>query len=170
VKNYGSSLFNLAACYRIAEPTISGFSSFECILPLLHRFYGCGAPLPAGLAGVTVLDLGCGSGRDCYVASALVGEEGRVIGVDMTDEQLDTAKAHLEDYTRTLGYDRPNITFLKGYIEFLDQAGVGEGAVDLVISNCVINLCPDKGLALASAFRALRPGGELHFSDIYTSR
>ena len=59
---------------------------------IIKKFYGCGSPIPQGVEGATVLDLGCGSGRDCYLASAMVGEAGKVIGVDMTDEQLEVAK------------------------------------------------------------------------------
>ena len=60
----------------------------------MEKFYGCGAPLPQGIAGLTVLDLGSGSGRDCYVAAALVGEEGHIIGIDMTDEQIQVRDSH----------------------------------------------------------------------------
>ena len=68
-----------------------------------EKFYGCGAPLPSGVEGLRVLDLGSGSGRDCYVMSAFVGESGSVVGIDMTDEQLDVARAHVDSYTKTLG-------------------------------------------------------------------
>ncbi len=68
-----------------------------------ERFYGCGSPLPGGIKGLSVLDLGSGSGRDCYLAAALVGAEGQVTGVDMTDEQLEVAREHVEPYMRTLG-------------------------------------------------------------------
>jgi len=71
-----------------------------------------------------VLDLGCGSGRDCYLASALVGADGSVTGLDMTAEQLATARAHVEPFTAAMGYPAPNLTFLEGMIEFLPQAGV----------------------------------------------
>ena len=78
---------------------------------------GCGAPLPLGIDGLTVLDLGSGSGRDAYVCAALVGEQGRVIGVDMTKEQLDVANAHKDEFARRIGDDRCNMDFRHGTIE-----------------------------------------------------
>ena len=135
------------------------------------KYYGCGSPLPAGIEGLRVLDLGSGSGRDCYVASALVGPRGTVTGVDMTDAQLDVAKSHVEEYTaNVLKYDAPNMRFVKGQIEYLDEAGIEDGAVDLIISNCVINLSPDKARVLSEAYRVLADGGEFYFSDVYCDR
>lgn len=138
--------------------------------PVNDKFYGCGTPIPLGIQGKTVLDLGSGSGRDAYVAGALAGEEGKVIGIDMTDEQLATANAHVAEYTSTLGYKKSNIEFKKGYIEDIEGAGVAPGTVDLILSNCVINLSPDKPAILRGAYKALRDGGELFFSDVYCDR
>lgn len=139
--------------------------------PVTEKFYGCGAPLPMGIEGLRVLDLGSGSGRDCYAAAALVGERGSVVGVDMTDEQLAVAREHAESYcTQTLGYQKPNMRFVRGYMEDLGAAGIEDGSADLVISNCVVNLSPDKGAVLREAFRALAPGGEFYFSDVYADR
>jgi SAM-dependent methyltransferase len=76
------------------------------------KFYGCGSPFPPLLSGQTVLDLGCGTGRDVYVASALVGESGHAIGVDMTDEQLGVANAFQEYHARQFGYERPNTEYV----------------------------------------------------------
>ncbi|CAD7703979.1 unnamed protein product [Ostreobium quekettii] len=137
---------------------------------ILAKFYGCGAPLPLGIEGKRVLDLGSGSGRDCYVAAALVGESGHVTGIDMTDEQLGVARSHLEAYTGALGYSAPNMKFVKGHIEFLEDAGVEGESVDVVISNCVVNLSPDKPRVLREVYRALAPGGEFYFSDVYCDR
>ena len=135
------------------------------------KYYGCGSPLPAGIEGLRVLDLGSGSGRDCYVASALVGPRGTVTGVDMTDAQLDVAKSHVEEYTaNVLKYDAPNMRFVKGQIEYLDEAGIEDGSVDLIISNCVINLSPGKARVLSEAYRVLADGGEFYFSDVYCDR
>ena len=91
---------------------------------------------------MTVLDLGCGSGRDVYVVSKLVGENGHVIGIDMTQEQLDIAKRHEESQKERFGYEKSNVDFRQGYIEDLSSAGIADASVDIVISNCVINLSP----------------------------
>lgn len=119
---------------------------------VMSKFYGCGTPLPFGIDGLTVLDLGSGSGRDCYLASKLVGENGKVIGLDMTDEQLDIARNHVAEYTNTLGYAAPNMEFKKGYIERIIESGVEKESVDLIISNCVVNLSPDKPAVLKGMF------------------
>jgi ubiquinone/menaquinone biosynthesis C-methylase UbiE len=135
-----------------------------------ERFYGCGSPFPPALEGRTVLDLGCGAGRDVYLLSRLVGPHGRVIGIDMTDEQLAVARSHVDWHTRRFGYATPNVEFVQGYIEDLAGAGIADASVDLVVSNCVMNLSPDKPRAFAEIFRVLKPGGELYFSDVYADR
>lgn len=134
------------------------------------RFYGCGSPLPPALKGCTVLDLGCGSGRDCYLLSKLVGESGRVIGIDMTEEQLAVAKRHCDWHAERYGYARSNVEFIHGQIENLAAIGIADNSIDVVVSNCVINLSPDKRRVLAEIFRVLKPGGELYFSDVYADR
>lgn len=134
------------------------------------KFYGCGSPIPLALEGKTVLDLGSGSGRDCYLLSKLVGPHGKVIGVDMTDEQLDVAKRHVDYHMRKFGYHSPNIEFKKGYIEDLEELGISSASVDVVTSNCVVNLSPSKGRVFSEIFRVLKPGGELYFSDVFASR
>ncbi|KAJ1860957.1 hypothetical protein LPJ73_001173 [Coemansia sp. RSA 2703] len=135
-----------------------------------ERFYGCGMPLPTGIEGLRVLDLGCGAGRDCYVAAKLVGRSGEVIGVDMTDEQLRVASEFIPEYARTLGY-QPHLRFVKGYIEFLSQLPeLYPGSIDMCISNNAVNLSPNKELVLRSVFEILKEGGEFQFSDIYADR
>ncbi|MBS3951377.1 MAG: methyltransferase domain-containing protein [Methylomicrobium sp.] len=137
---------------------------------VLARFYGCGSPLPPSLDGCTVLDLGCGTGRDCYLLSRLVGETGKVIGVDMTEAQLAVARQHCDWHAQQYGYAQSNVTFLEGHIEDLLALGIADNSIDVVVSNCVINLSPDKKRVLAEIFRVLKPGGELYFSDVYSDR
>lgn len=137
---------------------------------ILDRFYGCGSPLPMGLAGATVLDLGCGTGRDVYVAARLAGPDGYVIGVDMTEEQLAVAHEHRDGQMARFGYASPNVEFRHGYIEDLRTAGIEDDSIDVVISNCALNLSPDKPAAFAEIFRVLKPGGELYFSDVFAGR
>ncbi|WP_018305862.1 methyltransferase domain-containing protein [Desulfitobacterium hafniense] len=137
---------------------------------VISRYYGCGSPLPPLLEGMTVLDLGCGSGRDVYVAAQLVGEHGQVIGVDMTQEQLDVARKYEDEQRQRFGYAKSNVKFLSGYIEDLRAAGISDSSVDIVISNCVVNLSPDKEKVFAEIWRVLKPGGELYFSDVFADR
>src|SRR2546428_5489250 len=110
---------------------------------VLKISYGCGTP--AGLdtvrAGETVLDIGSGGGIDCFEASRRVGPTGRVIGIDMTDEMLAIARRNAPIVMANLGYPAPNVEFPKGHPEKLP---VADGSIDLIISNCVINLAPDK--------------------------
>ncbi|XP_023259782.1 arsenite methyltransferase-like isoform X2 [Seriola lalandi dorsalis] len=118
-------------------------------LSLVHpevtkRFFGCGLPFPAKLDGCRVLDLGSGSGRDCFAFSKLVGPKGHVTGIDMTEEL--------------------------GYMENLGEAGIQSDSMDVVLSNCVICLCPDKRTVLQQAYNMLKEGGEMYFSDMYASK
>ena len=135
-----------------------------------ERFYGCGSPLPPALDGLTVLDLGCGTGRDAYLLSRLVGEHGRVIGVDMTPDQLEVAIRHQDWHARRYGHARSNVSFVHGYIEDLGACGIADASIDVVVSNCVLNLAPDKERVFAEIFRVLKPGGELYFSDVFADR
>lgn len=136
---------------------------------VVSKYYGCGLCVPDLLDGKTVLDLGCGAGRDVYIAAQLVGKEGKVIGVDMTKEQLDVAKEYQSYQAEKFGFD--NVKFHQGLIEKLDEIeSLKDNSVDIIISNCVINLCPDKEAVLKSCHRLLKPGGELYFSDVYANR
>lgn len=137
---------------------------------ILTKFYGCGSPLPLALEGCTVLDLGCGTGRDVYTAAQFVGPEGKVIGVDFTDSQLEVAERYREVLGQTFDLPGDAIRFAKGPLEDLAALGIEDASVDVVISNCVLNLCPDKRRVLAEIVRVLKPGGELFFSDVFASR
>ncbi len=135
-----------------------------------EKYYGCGLTIPNELKGLKILDLGSGSGRDCYIASKLVGEEGQVTGIDMTEEQLAVANKYIDYHTTEFGYAKPNIQFVKGNIDHLDELDLEEGSFDLIISNCVINLALNKEKVLQDVFRLLKKGGEMYFSDVYSDR
>jgi len=122
-------------------------------------FAGVGNPFSLGALkpGERVVDLGSGGGFDCFIAAAQVGPEGRVIGIDMTEEMLERSRA------AATAMGLRNVEFRQGVIESLP---IEDGSVDIVISNGVINLCADKRQVFAEILRVLRPGGRLQFADI----
>lgn len=133
-----------------------------------NRFYGCGFPIPHALDGATVLDLGCGTGRDVYVLAQLVGERGRVHGLDMTEAQLDVARATQGWHADRFQFADPNTEFHSGFIE--DLSVFADASVDVVVSNCVVNLSPFKEQVLREVRRVLKTGGELYLSDVVADR
>jgi ubiquinone/menaquinone biosynthesis C-methylase UbiE len=133
------------------------------------RHYGCGCPLPEDdLAGLTVLDLGAGAGVDAFVALHCVGDAGFVHGIDMTSEQLNVARRNAPRVLERFGHTESNIAFHEGFIETADA--IPDESVDLVISDCVINLSPAKKEVFGTIWRVLKPGGEMYISDIAADR
>ena len=145
----------------------------KCAISAVHeevsaRYYGCGLVIPAAVGGTKVLDLGSGSGRDCFALSKLVGEDGEVVGIDMTKEQIEVARQYIDYHTTKFNYSAPNTSFVDGFIEDLSGAGLQPSHFDIIVSNCVVNLSPDKLAVLKQAYDVLKEGGELYFSDVYT--
>ncbi|XP_029111306.1 arsenite methyltransferase [Scleropages formosus] len=153
---------------RVAASTLDA-------LALLHpevcaRYFGCAFVVPEKLQACKVLDLGSGSGRDCYLLSRLVGPSGWVVGLDMTEELVSAARKYIQYHQEKFGYEKPNTIFIQGYMERLDESGIRSDFFDVVVSNCVICLCPDKKAVLEEACRVLKDGGEFFFSDMYASK
>ena len=130
---------------------------------VVERFYGCGSPVSAAAPrpGETLVDLGSGAGIDCFIAARRVGADGRVFGIDMTDQMLAVARESQPLVTAALGYD--NVEFRKGILE---RIPIDRASADVVTSNCVINLSPDKPAVLREIWRVLKDGGRAVIADI----
>ncbi len=171
---YGKTLQKTADLTQKAcctEITQERFRETIALLPdeVVSRHYGCGCPVPSDdLTGLTCLDLGSGAGVDVFVLSRLVGPSGHVHGLDMTDEQLDVSRRNAPLVAKAFGYEAPNTTFHKGLIETAEP--IADASIDLVISDCVVNLSPRKDLVFAAIWRVLKEGGELYISDIVSDR
>lgn len=177
-KYYGSRLESSSDLQTSAASSCSVTSMPPIVreaLSLVHpevtkKFFGCGLPFSTKLEGCRVLDLGSGSGRDCFAFSKLVGPNGYVIGLDMTEEMITVSQQYIQYHQEKFGYMKPNVTFVQGYMEKLGEAGLQKDSFDVILSNCVICLCPDKLSVLKEAFNVLKEGGEMYFSDMYASK
>ena len=159
-----------ACCTAEAPPSSVAAAMRNVHEEVRARYYGCGLVVPQAIERANILDLGSGSGQDAYMLAQLVGETGSVTGVDATPEQLELANRHLEWHRDRFGYRQSNVRFVEGDIEKLDKLSLPGGSFDVIVSNCVINLVADKEAVFRAAYKLLKPGGELYFSDVYADR
>lgn len=159
-KNQSSCCGGSSCCGDVDYSVMADdYSSIPGYNPDADLGLGCGLPTEFALMkeGDVVVDLGSGAGNDCFIARSIVGESGRVIGVDMTEKMIEKARVN----AAKLGYS--NVEFILGEIEAIP---LNESTADVVVSNCVMNLVPDKNKAFAETYRILKPGGHFSISDI----
>ncbi|MFN3603642.1 MAG: methyltransferase domain-containing protein [Leptonema sp. (in: bacteria)] len=133
------------------------------------KYYGCGSPFPDLVMGLKILDIGCGAGRDVYILSKLVGENGKVYGIDLSKNQIEIAQKYIDYHTQKFGYKNSNVVFINDFIENIDSY-FEENSLDIILSNCVFNLVFDKEVVLKKIYKILKPGGEFYFSDNFSDR
>lgn len=153
------------------EDTKKRYGTILKLIPdeVVSKHYGCGCPIPEDdLTGLTCLDLGSGSGVDAFVLAHKVGPSGFVHGVDMTAEQLSVARRNVAPTMKAFGFAKANVAFHEGFIETAEM--IPDGSIDLVISDCVLNLSPAKAEVYRTIGRVLKPGGELYVTDISSDR
>ena len=141
---------------------------FNVSAEIKNWFHEPGTPMPPLMEGCTVVDLCCGSGRDTYLAAQLVGEGGKVIGVEPNAKRLAIAEKYFDQEIKQFGYAQPNVEFVCGVPE--DLSAIPDASVDIVISNCTFNLSPDKEAYVREVFRVLKDNGEWYFTDVFSDR
>lgn len=161
-----------AGCGCVAEHLHPGMDDVLREMPpeLLDAPHGSSSPLPPDLEGRVVLDLGCGNGLTAFAAARLAGPTGRVIGVDMREEMIKVAEKFLPGQMEKLGYEQPNVRFMKGFPEDPRSLGIEDNSIDVVVTNEIINISTDKRAIFSGIFRVLKPGGELCFTTVLSDR
>lgn len=154
---------------RDADGTIPGQARdclFNVSAEIKNMFHEFGSPMPPLMEGCTVVDLCCGSGRDTYLAAQLVGGQGKVIGVEPNEQRLAIAEKYLDAEIKQFGYETCNVELVCGVPE--DLSFIADDSVDIVISNCMFNLSPDKEAYVREVKRILKENGEWYFTDVFT--
>lgn len=137
---------------------------------VIKSYYGCGLVIPDCLEGCKTIDIGCGTGRDVYILSKLVGDKGSVIGIDMTYKQIDIAESFVDYHKELYGYKNSNVSFILTNIDTSKIYCDKNNLCDVIVSNCVINLVQNKEVVLNKIYNLLKDGGEFYFSDVYSDR